>query len=224
MSENPVRTRFLSALNPKQRLKLSMDSPQRTLRRGAYLYMPGDESEHLYILQTGRIKISRIQESGREVTLGIVEAGDIFGLDWLQGQELRESYAQAMEDSRVIAVNRERVQLLLKEQPGLGLVLLRILSEKLRDTQTIVERLLLKDVKARLASLLLDLARRCGVPEENGIRLGTRITHQDMASLIGSTRETTTAMLNQFKRSHLIDVERRQITISAWDGLEKLAS
>lgn len=223
MTAMPARTRFLSALSAKQRLKLSLNSPQRSLRRGAYLYMSGDESEQLYVLQSGRIKLSRIQESGREVTLAILEHGEIFGLEWLQGHELRESYAQAMEDSRVIAVSREQVQNLLRERPELGLILLRILSEKLRDTQSIVERLLLKDVKARLASLLLDLARRSGIPEENGIRLGTRITHQDLANLIGSTRETTTAMLNQFKRSRLIDVRRRQITIAAWDGLQKLA-
>ena len=224
MSNSKIRTRFLSALSDKQRLKLTMESPQRSLAKGAFLYLPGDGAAMVYILVSGRIKITRIQESGRENPLEILEAGELFGMEWIQGRELREDYAQAMETCRVIAVSPERLQALLADRPELHLTLLRIMGEKLRDSQTAVERLMLKDVKARLASLLLDLADRCGIEADNGVRLATRITHQDMANLIGSTRETTTAMLNQFKRCNLIRVQKREITISAWDSLERLAS
>ncbi len=214
---------FLAALTAKQRLKLSMDSPQRGLARGAFLYMPGDDCEGVYVVVSGRIKISRLQESGRESTLGMVEAGEIFGIECIQGLKSRESTAQAMEECRIMLISKERLQDLLREQPELSFVLLQVMGEKLRSSQQVIERLLLKDVKARLAALLLDLARRCGQPADNGIRLAARITHQDLASLIGSTRETTTATLNQFKRSRLIDMERRQITIAAPDGLQRLA-
>ncbi len=224
MGNHTARTRFLSVLSAKQRLKLTMESPQRGLARGEFLYLPGDEANRVYILVSGRIKLTRIQENGRENPLEILETGDLLGLEWLQGQEQRVDYAQAMEPCRVIAISPERLQLLMEEQPDLHMILLRIMGEKLRDSHSAIERLLLKDVKARLASLLLDLAERCGIEVENGVRLATRITHQDMANLIGSTRETTTATLNQFKRSHLIEVQSREITIAAWDGLEKLAS
>lgn len=219
-----TNTGFLSALTAKQRLKLSMDSPQRGLARNAFLYMPGDDCEGVYVVVSGRIKISRLQESGRELTLGMVEAGEIFGIECIQGLKNRESTAQAMEDSRIMLISKDRLQELIREQPELSFVLIQLMGQKLRASQQVIERLLLKDVKARLAALLLDLARRCGQPAENGIRLAARITHQDLASLIGSTRETTTATLNQFKRSRLIDMERRQITIAAPDGLQRLAS
>lgn len=214
---------FLGALSPKQRLKLSMDSPQRSLRRGAFLYMPGDPCTGVYVVVSGRIKMSRLQESGRELALGMVEAGELFGMECIQGQEQRDASAQAMEDCRIMLISKERLQALLHEQPELSFVLLRLLGDKLADSQQVIQRLLLKDVKSRLAALLLDLATRCGQPADNGVRLAARITHQDLANLIGSTRETTTATLNQFKRKRLIDMERRQITIAAMDGLQRLA-
>jgi len=224
MSPEHPRTCFLSALNPKQRMKLSLSSPRLAVRRGAYLYLAGDEAESLYILQSGRIKISRVQCNGRESALGILDSGELFGLEGLRGFKSRDSCARALDESRVIAIDREKLQALVQEQPELSLLLIRILSEQLMDSQRVIERLLLKDVKARLASLLLDLALRCGIPAENGVRLGAHITHQDMANLIGSTRETTTAVLNQFKRSHLIQMQRREITLTAWEDLRQLAS
>ncbi|MCP4546490.1 MAG: Crp/Fnr family transcriptional regulator [bacterium] len=224
MSEIHNHTSFIGALSVKQRLQLSMEAPRRTCTRGAYLYLEGADCSGLFILQRGRIKLSRLQDSGREITISIIEEGDIFGLECLEGSEFREANAQAMEDCQIVAISHERMRNLLDDQPRLGMVLLRIMSEKLRDSRQVIQRLLLKDVKARLASLLLELAERSGIPEEDGIRLGGKITHQDLANLIGSTRETTTATLNQFKRHQLIDVRERQITISAWDGLAKLAS
>lgn len=223
MSEQNTPTSFLGALSAKQRLQLSLESPRREIRRGAYLYWEGDEAPGIYILQQGRVKLSRTLESGREVTIAIIEPGDIFGLECLEGIDARDCSAQVMENSQVVSIGRERIHILLAERPCISLILFRIMSEKLRESQQVIGRLLLKDVKARLASLLLDLARRSGVAEENGVRLNSKITHQDLANLIGSTRETTTATLNQFKRHNLIDVRERRITISAWEGLEKLA-
>jgi CRP/FNR family transcriptional regulator, cyclic AMP receptor protein len=224
MSGKDKRTSFLGALSVKQRLGLSLECPALTLRRGSYLYLQGDEVTGLFILQSGRLKLSCLQENGKESTMAILEPGDILGLEWLQGEQTREYCTQALESCRVIAVSQERITALLEQRPDLGFVLARIMGEKLRESQQSVERLLRKDVKARLASLLLDLARRSGVPDPNGVRLASRITHQDLAALIGSTRETTTAMLGLFRRNRLIRVEQRLITIAAWDGLEALAS
>jgi CRP/FNR family transcriptional regulator, cyclic AMP receptor protein len=219
----PPANGFLGALTAKQRLQLSMDSPQRGLARGAFLFMPGDECAGVYIVVAGRIKISRTQENGRELTLGMVEAGELFGLECLQGLAERETAAQAMEDCRIMLISEGRMQGLLREQPELSIVLIGLMGQKLRSSEQVIERLLLKDVKARLAALLLDLAARCGEPAERGILLAARITHQELANLIGSTRETTTATLNQFKRNRLIDMECRRITIAAPSGLERLA-
>lgn len=224
ISNHPTpRTEFLTALSARQRFHLTMQTPQRSLRRGACLFAPGDEADGAYVIQAGRVKISRYTESGREVALGILEAGELIGLEWLQGHDRRLVFAEAMEETRVLFISRERMENLLHECPELSLVLMRILGEKLQESQVTIERLLLKDVKARLASLLLDLAERCGLPVEDGVCLGGHITHQDMANLIGSTRETTTALLNQFKRHGVIDIQRRRITIAALDGLQKLA-
>ena len=109
-------TDFLHMLTPKQRLRLSMDCPQHTLRRGGYLFMPGDPCNGVFIVMSGRVKLSRVQESGRELALGMVEPGEIFGLECFQGVSERESSAQAMEDSRVMLISRDRLQALLAEK------------------------------------------------------------------------------------------------------------
>ncbi|TFG86248.1 MAG: Crp/Fnr family transcriptional regulator, partial [Gemmatimonadales bacterium] len=185
MSATP-RQDFLGVLDPKQRLRLSLDCPQPNLRRGSYLFLPGEPCEGLCVVLSGRLKLSRIQESGRELTLGMVEAGELCGLECLQGLSEREASAQAMEDSRVMLIGRARLQQLLADHPGLSMALVAILGDKLRASQQVIERLLLKDVKARLAALLLDLASRSGQPAADGVRLRGRITHQELAGLIGS--------------------------------------
>jgi len=223
MSPTPVQD-FFAALDPKLRLRLQIDCPQRKLSRGSHLFLPGDPCDGLCVVLSGRLKLSRLQDSGRELTLAMVEPGELCGLECFEGLQERETSAQAMEDSRVLMISRGRLERLLIEQPELSLALVQLLGGSLRASQQVIERLLLKDVKARLAALLLDLARRCGQPAEDGIRLRARITHQEMAALIGSTRETTTATLNQFRRKRLIAVDRRQITIAAPDGLQRLAS
>lgn len=222
--ETDNRISLLTALGPKQRLKLSMESPARPIRRREQLYLPGEPADTLFLIQSGRVKLSRCSAEGREVILSILGPGDVFGLETVLGQESRASLAVALEAGRVLMIGRERFQSLVAEHPGLMMVLLRIVNERLMESHESLSRLVFHDVKGRLAALLLELAGRQGRAEDGGIRLEAPVTHQDLANLIGSTRETTTAMLNQFRRQQLIQFDRRRIVISGWDGLRALAA
>jgi CRP/FNR family transcriptional regulator len=130
----------------------------------------------------------------------------------------------ALEGGRLLALRRDRFQELILENPELLMTLLKIVNERLWDSRDNLSRLVFSDVKSRLAALLLNLARSEGKVCGNEIRLEAPITHQDLANLIGSTRETTTATLNQFKRAQLIQFDRRRIVISGLGGLEALAA
>ncbi len=215
---------ILGALSPKQQLKLSMESPTRGLSRREQIYLPGDEAEYIYVIQSGRVKLSRCSECGKEVILSIMGPGDIFGLEPILGHETRRTQAVALEGGRLLALRRDRFQALIMEHPELLMTLLKIVDNRLWDSQDSLSRLVFKDVKSRLASLLLKMARSDGKVCGNEIRLEAPVTHQDLANLIGSTRETTTATLNQFKRARLIQFDRRRIVISGLDGLEALAA
>jgi len=224
MDSNIKRMTILAALGSRQRLKLSMETPSRVIRKRERIYLPGDPADSLYLIQSGRVKLSRVSQCGKEIILSILGPGEIFGLEPVLDEESRSAQTVALEQGRLIVLSREKFQSLLLQTPDLLMTLLKIVNLQLRDSQESLSRLVFKDVKARLASLLLELARSEGKSCGNEIRLEAPVTHQDLANLIGSTRETTTATLNQFKRAQLIQMDRRTIVISGWDGLEALAA
>jgi len=216
--------KLLGALSPRRRLKLSLESPSRNTQRREILYFPGDAAEFIYVIQSGRVKLSRCSEEGKEVILSIMGVGEVFGLEPVLGQESRRAQAVALEGGRLLVLRKDRFQALVLEQPELLMTLLRIVNQRLWDSRDSLSRLVFKNVKGRLASLLLEMARREGEVRGREIHLESTMTHQDLANLIGSTRETTTATLNQFKRARLIQFDRRRIVISGWDGLRALAA
>jgi len=225
--ENAVNYKKISvfeALGARRQLKLSLESPQRSLRRRETLYLAGDEADYVCIVQSGRVKLARQSPGGKALIWEIVGPGEVFGLEPLFGQELRESRAVAMQEARILLVDRNRFRQLLFEHPDLSQSLLRLLHERLQSSRESLSRLAFQDVRSRLAGQLLDLARRQGVCQGDRAELEAPLTHQDLASLIGSTRETTTATLNQLRRARLIQFDRRRIVIPRISGLEALAA
>jgi CRP/FNR family transcriptional regulator, cyclic AMP receptor protein len=218
------RITMLGALSPKQQLKLSLESPSRNINKREQIYLPGEDADYVYVIQSGRVKLSRCSDCGKEVILSIMGPGEVFGLEPLLGHSDRRAHAVALEGGRLLALRRDRFQELILENPELLMTLLKIVNERLWDSRDNLSRLVFSDVKSRLAALLLNLARSEGKVCGNEIRLEAPITHQDLANLIGSTRETTTATLNQFKRAQLIQFDRRRIVISGLGGLEALAA
>jgi len=221
--ENNKRISILSALSPKQRLKLSMETPSKAMQRREPIYVPGEPAGCLFLIQSGSVKLSRCSEVGKEIILNILGPGDLFGLETLLGQDRRRSLAVALEPGRLLAISRERFEQLAEHSPELMMTLLRIVHERPMESHESLSRLAFRDVTGRLASLPLDLAREQGRATGRDIRLETPVTHQDLANLIGSTRETTTATLNQFRRQQLIQFDRRRIVISGWKALEAMA-
>ncbi len=218
------RITMLGALSPKQQLKLSLESPSRNINKREQIYLPGEDADYIYVIQSGRVKLSRCSDCGKEVILSIMGPGEVFGLESLLGHSDRRAQAVAIEGGRLLALRRDRFQAMILENPELLMTLLRIVNERLWDSRDNLSRLVFSDVKSRLAALLLNLARSEGKVCGNEIRLEAPITHQELANLIGSTRETTTATLNQFKRAQLIQFDRRRIVISGLGGLEALAA
>ncbi|MDR7481494.1 MAG: Crp/Fnr family transcriptional regulator, partial [Armatimonadota bacterium] len=140
------------------------------------------------------------------------ERGDIFGERALVGVR-PEVHCEAFEDTLVCVLRRADFEDLVRRKPDLALRVVRVLAERLRDAEETIERLALHDVPARLAALLVRLAEAYGEPHGDGRRLALRLTHQDLAGMIGATRETVTLTLNRFRDEGLIAVEERHIVI-----------
>ncbi len=195
----------------------------RRFSRGGYVYRFGEDADPLYIVESGLIKLTLCSTSGRDLTLCLYGAGEIFGEETVFEDSQRVSYAVAVEPSTLLAIPRHRVHELLVRDANVSAFLTRLLASRVAESVRQIEKLAWSPVPARLAEALLRLARRAGVSDPAGTRVDLRITHQELANLIGSTRETTTATLNDFRRRGLIEFVRRQIVLLRPDVLSTLA-
>ena len=174
---NAERIRLLSLVDIFEPLteeeieNLNGQLPDRRLQRGEIFFGPQDRSERLYLLQSGRVRVFRSTPDGREFTLAVVEAGTVFGEMALTGQQLEGAYAQAMEPSQVSTMLRADLERLILEKPEVGLRIMQLLSERLRRQETRLEDVGMKDVRARLASIIVLLVESEGVRSGTGYRI-----------------------------------------------------
>jgi CRP/FNR family cyclic AMP-dependent transcriptional regulator len=195
---------------------------------GAYrprqvIYLPGDRAQGVHFLASGRIKVSKVTRDGKELTLAYRTEGDFFGEPCLLDGGPREEMAEAMDASITVEVERELLDQLLHANGVAAYRFARALILRRKDLETRVEQLIFKDVGSKLAELLLTLGHDHGIADERGTVVGLKITHQEMANLIGSTRETVSLTLSQFKRRGLIQTEGRKVILADPEGLRALA-
>ena len=205
--------------------ELAMLASQVTLqevRRRRVIFLPGDPGGSVFFVNGGRVKISRVTRDGKELTLAYRGPGEIFGELCLVDGGPREEMAEAMENALVAEVPREEFARLLDAHVSIGAKMTRVMCNRRRELENKVEDLVFKDVNAKLAELLLQLGDDFGVDDTRGTLVAVKITHQEMANLIGSTRETVSLTLSQFKKNKLIATEGRKIILVDREGLGTL--
>jgi len=213
----------LEPLSEEELEEFSRRVPDTHVERGRILYAPGDRSEALFMLKKGRVRIYRVTPDGWEFTLAVVDAGTMFGEMALTAQRLREAYAEATEPSDICVLRNADLERLVRANPEVGLRMMRVLSERLRACETRLEDIGLKDVPARLASLVLQLAESEGVVTPEGPKIHTRYTHRQLATMIGSSRETITRAFTKLQRTGAVELRRRHIYIKDMGALERAA-
>ncbi len=191
---------------------------ERSYPRNSVILFEDDPGDALYVVAQGQVKVVLIGEDGREVILSVMGEGEFFGEMALIDDEPRSAHVIAMEDSSLLVIRREDFQDLLKQTPGIALVLLRELSRRLRRVDEKVGSLVLLDVNGRVAQLLLDLADEAGTD-----RITRRLTHHTIAQMIGSSRETVSRTMRELVDKGSITVSRREIQIRDRAALESSA-
>jgi len=192
------------------------------VRRRRVIFLPGDPGTSVFFVNGGRVKISRVTRDGKELTLAYRGPGEIFGELCLVDGGPRAEMAEAMENALVTEIPREQFEKLLDSHARMGTRLVKTLCERRRELENTVEKLVFQDVNAKLAELLLSLGDDYGVDDARGTLVAVKITHQEMANLIGSTRETVSLTLSQFKRKKLIATDGRKIILTDREGLRAL--
>ncbi|HEY5649070.1 MAG TPA: Crp/Fnr family transcriptional regulator [Nitrospiria bacterium] len=210
---------------PDQDIKMMEETTRmEAVKRREVIFLPGDPAQTVFLLKTGRVKLSRINEDGKEWTMAILEPGEVFGeLEMLEGSK-RDTVAEALDDCSICVMQRPDFEAMLKKDPNTSLRLTKLVGLRLKKIENRVENLVFRDVPSRLAQLLIQLSEEVGVKDARGILFRVKITHQDLASLIGSTRETVSATLGEFKKKGLIDIDQRRIILKDSKGLSDLVS
>src|SRR5215208_6645800 len=192
------------------------------LGAGEVFYTPRQPDGKFFILKQGRVRIYKM-EGSREFTLEMVDAGTIFGEVAFTPHDLRDAYAEAVEPSVLLAMERADVERLIRDKPQVGIRIISLLSERLHYDETRLEDVTLKGVPARLASLILFLIESEGVKRPGEISIPTLYTHEHLGTMIGANREAVTRAFGRLQDEGAVQVRRRLIYVEDVDALESVA-
>jgi CRP/FNR family transcriptional regulator len=192
------------------------------LRQGETFYAPWEQGGKLFILKKGQMRLYRT-EGARELTLEMVEAGTVFGEMAFTPHRLRESYARALQPCVIFVMERAKVERLIEEKPQVGIRIISLLSERLHYYETRMEDITLKEVPARLASLILFLVESEGVQIPGEIRIPTRYSHEHLGTMVGANREAVTRAFGRLQDEGALQIRRRLIYVADVEALERAA-
>jgi CRP/FNR family transcriptional regulator, global nitrogen regulator len=178
------------------------------------IFAPGDPDEHLYFVLCGTVRLYKLYGDYKEATVALLKDGDLFGELNLQEGSGQTVFAHALTDVRVAVIRKRMLVEVLKRAPELVVKLLSSLCERLEQSEELIDRLLDRGVSARLGKLLQNLSDRFGKTDGPATILDVRLTHQDLANMIASTREAVSKVMSELQRDGLIEVRNRKIAIS----------
>ncbi|MHB8126396.1 MAG: Crp/Fnr family transcriptional regulator [Desulfitobacteriaceae bacterium] len=211
---------FFKGLAAKDIKNIVDISSERIFPKGSTLFVEGQESDGLYIIITGLIKVFILSKDGREKTFAILGEGDIIGEMTLFGCAIRSATLQTMEQTTIMVIKREDFKRVLTEIPYLAQRIIELLSNRLRQANHQIEDLVFLNSRSRVINNLVQLARDRGKMVAAGnIQITFRLTHAELASLMGVSRETVTKVLSELQDSRLIEVAHKQIKIFSLDQL-----
>lgn len=224
---NPVALWYFESVNlynilcPHKTKTMGQVHEFKKYRRDDFIYFPEEAADHIFMIADGRVKIGHYLDDGKEVVKAILTTGELFGELALAGEEKRSDFAQVMDDNTTICpLSIDELKELMKEDKELSFRLLKLVGLRLMRVERKLELLVFKDARTRIVEFLKDAAAWKGKKVGFETMIPTRLTHKDIASLTGTSRQTVTTILNELKDQNLIYFDRRKILIR---DLAKLA-
>ncbi len=218
------RCDLFERLTPEQAECLERRAVMRRFRKGEMIYFPSDPSRSVLVLAGGRVKIKGITPDGKEFILAFIEEGELFGELALVDDAPRDEFAEAVEDSEVLAIARDDLSGLMEMLPDLALRITKLLGLRRKRIETRLRNILFRSNRQRVIGVLLELLESHGERLGECWRIRLRLSHQELASLIGATRETVTIVLGQLQLDGLIQIRRRSITVLDRDRMRSESS
>ena len=212
---------LFSYLNNFEIRQLENVSKTRTFRRGEPIYLPDEIADGVLLVAKGRVKICHVTPDGKQSILSFIDSGELFGELSLFDTTARQEFAEAIESSTIVLIPKSAMLKLMSHHPNMCVGITKLIGDRRQRIERRLRNLLFRSNRERVVHLLIEMAEKYGQPSDDGINLAIKLSHQEMASTIGSTRETVTVMLGQLQSEGSIRIARRRITIT---NLEKLSN
>jgi CRP-like cAMP-binding protein len=206
---------------PKKMGDLHQSLNHRTFEKGEYIYLPDQSSDKIYFLTSGRVKIGTYGESGKEITKAILEAGQVFGELSMIGEDKRRDFAYAMETSEVCVLTTDEMKGLMRDHNGLSMFFMKIMGSRVLEMENRLESLVFKDSRSRIVEYLVNLVNSRG--QRVGYEWVVRkfITHQEIANLTATSRQTVTTVLNELRSDNILTFNRKRLLVRDLDQLKE---
>lgn len=185
---------------------------QRSYRRNQVIFMEEETGNYMYLVLTGKVKVAKSTSSGRETILAIHKAGDFFGEMSLLDGKTAPATVSAMEDSKIISVSGTDFHKYLMHNEKVLLQIIDVLCARLRQVWQ-KQSLSSSKADARIRMGIYDLAQRHGVQDAHGTIIDLKITHQELAEMVGTSRETVTRVIARLREEGVIEVDQRRMTL-----------
>jgi CRP-like cAMP-binding protein len=213
------KLQWLAHLDGATAGRLRRVSRSRTVKPGAIVFSPSRHPEHVYILESGLVRVFRVSSRGSEVSFGYIHPGEVFGELAALGDRPRESFAVAIQRSVVWSVPRADFVRVIQSDAAVLFEMARQIEGRFKRIESRVEDFALRDVYARLARILLQLGDEFGEPNGSGVAIRFPLTQSDLATFIGATRQTVSTTLSRMRREGLIARRRDQLCLLRPDEL-----
>lgn len=222
--QDHLRTAALfSALDDDAARALRASMVEQRLSRGEVLFSEGEPGEKLYVIESGKIKLGHTASDGRESLIAVLGAGEMLGELSLFDPGPRTATAAAVTSCKVLAMGHEALLPWLVGRPDLAVSLLAALARRLRRTNEALADLVFSDVPGRVAKALLELGSKFGEPVSEGLLVTHDLTQEELAQLVGASRETVNKALADFSQRGWVRIEQRSVTLLDVDRLERRA-
>ncbi len=202
---------------------MGIASADRVYQPGDAIYNEGEYGDALYVLISGVVKLFRPYSGTKEATLRLLKQWDIFGHLAFAGETKQRAYAEAVTECKVTKVPKIFMERAIRREPRAALKMMTLLELRLVQYEELVRCLLPRETEARLANLLPILARKFGERDGPAVTIDLRLTHQDLAAMVASTRESVTKVLNDMRNRGILETEAGRITLKDYAAMERLS-
>lgn len=192
----------------------------REFNKNDFIFLPNDKNDRIYLIREGQIKIGTYSDNGKEITKSIIGKGEVFGeLSLVEEGAKRRDFAQAMESTEVCELSSDQMKSLMKDHSNLSLFFMKLIGSRILDMEKRLESMVFKDSRTRIIEYVLELVDKKGQRVGYEFVVRNFLTHQEIANITATSRQTVTTILNELKNKEILTFNRKRLLVR---DLEKL--